>query len=180
MRARGTASGWRQGALAVLAAGIVLVPAAHAGDALQNLLACRSIGSDAARLACFDRAAGTAPAAVAPSPPAAAAPASSSPAAGLDPHQTFGLSPVAISQREVAAGTRPADVAHISARISQLSSGDAGRQVFVLDNGQVWEQLRPEDVLAQTGQPVEISRGLFSSYWLKTAAGRGCKVRRLR
>ncbi len=177
---RGYAVAW---ALAGWCAGL---PAAHAADGLEGLLACRAVSDSQQRLDCFDRAAASlgggappsihTPAAAAPMPAARAAPTSVS-----DPKQSFGLSDTTIAQQEVAAGTRPAPLEHIEAHVKALARAADGRLVFTLDNDQTWVQLRPEgdDLLAKVGDAVTVSRGALGSYWLALSSRRGCKVRRL-
>jgi hypothetical protein len=127
------------------------------------------------------------PAAVAKAPdsatrPAFAANTAVASAAELDPQKTFGLSSAELSAREVAAGARPREVTSITAHIARFTLGGNGRAIFVLDDGQIWQQLLSEgDLNAKPGDTVQISRGAFSSYWLKEQqSGRGCKVTRLR
>lgn len=168
-------------AAAWLIAGCVAgLPAGRAADGLDGLLACRAIAGSQERLACFDRAAaslgGGSPA------PAVQPSAAAAPAPGLsDPKQSFGLTETAIAEKEVAAGMRPAPLAHIEAHVKALSAAADGRLVFTLDNGQTWVQLRPEgdDLLAKVGDAVTVSRGALGSYWLALSSRRGCKVTRL-
>jgi hypothetical protein len=102
----------------------------------------------------------------------ASAPASS--------RENFGLSPVAVNQKEVAAGTRPAELNSIDAHIVAVSASGTGFTTFTLDNGQVWRQITPDgDLLSRPGDGVKVSRGLFYSYWLQNRNGRGCKVTRI-
>jgi len=172
---------------------------ARASDSLAGLLACRGLADAAARLACFDREA----AALVPSPGASAAaaaktvpqtpppaaalaapptpPPATHPAPLLDQQQQFGLPERAVAAKEVAAGTRAADVAKMRAHIVQLSAAPDGRMVFSLDNGQAWRQLLVEgDLLAKPNDAVTISRGSLGSYWLELSSKRGCKVMRVR
>jgi hypothetical protein len=94
--------------------------------------------------------------------------------------ENFGLSLAAISQKEVAAGARPAELASIDAHIVAVSATGTGFATFTLDNGQVWRQLTPDgDLLSKPGDDVNVSRGLFRSYWLQNKNGRGCKVVRI-
>jgi hypothetical protein len=165
---------------------------AHASEALGALLACRQVASDPARLACFDRESAALVAAprsgaVSPraSPRAVAGAQAPSRAAlsatGLDPEQTFGLAPLQIAARQAAAEKLPRRLDHIAARITALSSAADGREIFTLDNSQVWMELEPEaTVEPRVGESVEISRGWLGSYWLSLPTRRGCKVTRLR
>jgi D-lyxose ketol-isomerase len=86
-----------------------------------------------------------------------------------------------VAAREVAAGTRQADIARIEAHVTRFTPAGDGRIVFTLDNDQVWQQLLAEgDLLLKPGDKVTISRGVFGSFWMQAATGRGCKVHRLR
>jgi hypothetical protein len=127
------------------------------------------------------------PTAPAPAPAPASAPAAASgasqPAVAAAPassKENFGLSATALSQKEVAAGTRPAELKSIDAHVVAVSSTGTGLATFTLDNGQVWRQLSPEgDLLSRPGDRVTVSLGLFHSYWLQNKNGRGCKVTRV-
>jgi hypothetical protein len=134
-----------------------------------------------------------APSAPAPSAPAPSASASTSaPAAAsvgtqaavasspASSKENFGLAPAVVSQKEVAAGARPADLKNIDAHIVAVSSTGTGVATFTLDNGQVWRTIAPEgDLLSKPGDGVTVSRGVFHSYWLQNKNGRGCKVTRI-
>lgn len=188
---------WKLGAgLTTLA--LCMTPYARAESALTQMLACRNVVDATQRLACFDRE--SARAAGAPASPAAppqsasasrsaaisqseAVPqsATASPSQTLDAGQRFGLPEKTVEKREVAAGTRTADASRIQAHISRLSTAADGREVFTLDNDQVWQQVSPEgDLLAKSGETVTLSRALLGSFWLETEHGRGCKVKRIR
>lgn len=152
--------------------------ALSAESSTAALLACREITSSASRLACFDREAAALSAISGAVVPATLA----GPASATGQAQHFGLSEKAIAAKEVAAGTRAADVPKdIEAHIIGLSQAAGGRLVFELDNGQVWRQLEPErDMLAQPGDAATISRGWLGSYWLELKSRQGCKVTRVR
>jgi hypothetical protein len=119
---------------------------------------------------------------VTPAPPVSAAPAVTAAALAHseEAKQSFGLPESSIAAKEVAAGTRSADINKIVAHITVVSV-TSGKAVFTLDNGQAWRQLLSEgDLLAKPGDGVTISRGLLHSYWLALKSGRGCKVTRIR
>jgi hypothetical protein len=191
-RRPGLARRWPWARQLTLAA-LSVAPALAGAQPLAPLLACRQLTDTSARLQCFDReAAALAASKPAASPPAAAAhaapqapaaPAAASPATPVSSAralQTFGLSPGAVAAQEVAAGIRPRELTRIEAHIADLSVAAGGRATFTLDNGQVWRQLLAEgDLLARPGDPVTISRGALSSYWLQLKSGRGCKVTRV-
>jgi hypothetical protein len=153
------------------------------GTTLSQLLACRRIAADAARLTCFDRTS----ARLAHSPPSPAAQRPKAPNAAmteaLNPQRTFGLSHATIVQREAAAaGVHVEQTPNITARIVRMGQDPAGRAILALDNGQVWEQLVADgtNLYTKPGDSVRISRGWLDSYWLETPSHHGCKVTRLR
>jgi len=161
--------------------------ASAAPAAVDALLACRHVTSDAARLACFDRqsaALAKSASAGSGSPPASAARADSRAslaAAGLSSVQTFGLAPLQIAARQAAAENLPQRVDHITARITALASAADGREIFTLDNHEVWVQLEAGGGLhGRVGDSVRISRGWLGSYWLGLKSRWGCKVTRIR
>lgn len=101
--------------------------------------------------------------------------------AALDPLQTFGLPPAQILAREEAARRAPRPLQRIRAHIVALASAGDGREIFTLDNQQVWAEIEPTgDLYAKPGDPVEISRGWLGSYSLSLKSRRACKVTRLR
>lgn len=107
--------------------------------------------------------------------------ASASHGSALDPQQTFGLPPEQILAREAAARRAPRPLDHIEAHIVALASAGDGREIFTLDNHQVWAELEPDgDLYAKPGEAVEISRGWLGSYSLSLKSRRSCKVTRLR
>lgn len=155
-----------------ITAALSLVTPCFASGALDALLACRRIDSSAARLACFDR---TSAALAARQRPAGQHPA-------LDPQRTFGLAPAEVAARAEAAARVGKPLEAITARITALSEAADGREIFTLDNRQVWMQLEAVSRLigAKPGEAVRISRGWLGSYWLTLPSRRGCKVTRIR
>lgn len=193
----GRAASWI--AMTLMAMTLVLVGPAQASQPLDGLLACRKVADNAARLACFDRrsaaiaahrttVAGRRPPASAP-PAVPARPATSGVAvagaaaahgSALDPVQTFGLPEGQILAREEAAQKAPRPLEHIEAHIVGLAGMGDGREIFTLDNDQVWAELEPDgDLYAKPGETVEISRGWLGSYMLRVKSRRSSKVTRL-
>jgi len=140
-----------------------------AADAISALLACRKIEASAARLACFDR-------------ESAALAIRSRPAESLNPRETFGLAPAAVATRAEAAAHAPKPIDSMAARISSVTKAADGREIFALDNHQVWVQMLADgnwlDVKA--GEQVKIARGWLGSYSLSLPSHRGFKVTRVR
>lgn len=87
-----------------------------------------------------------------------------------------------ILAQEEAAAQVPRQLDRITAHIDVVSEAADGRDIFSLDNRQVWAQLVPDgDLYVRPGDLVEISRGALGSYWLALKSRRGgCKVVRLR
>ncbi|HZT01012.1 MAG TPA: hypothetical protein VFA39_01965 [Steroidobacteraceae bacterium] len=161
--------------LLLILAAIPAVRAAPPETPVNQLLACRHIAADAARLRCFDRVS----AAVAESAQRTARAMKEA----LNPQRTFGLSHATIVDREAAAaGVRVKSVATIDAHVVHIGQGPDGRAMVSLDNGQVWEQLVPDgtDLYAKPGDSVRITRGWLDSYWLEASSHHGFKVMRVR
>lgn len=161
--------------LLLAVSGIAVVRAGPPETPVNQLLACRHIVADAARLSCFDRVS----AAVAESAQRTARAMKEA----LNPQRTFGLSHATIVNREAAAaGVHVKTVATIDAHVVHLGQGPDGRTMVSLDNGQVWEQLVPDgtDLYAKPGDSVRITRGWLDSYWLEASSHHGFKVMRVR
>ncbi|MHB8812468.1 MAG: hypothetical protein ACYDAE_04305 [Steroidobacteraceae bacterium] len=183
----------------LMALALMLARPAQASQPLEGVLACRKIVSGAARLACFDRESAVIAAHVATitgrRPPSSGPPAKAAEAAtprvalagaaaahgsALDPVQTFGLPEGQILAREEAAQRAPRPLEHIEAHIVGLAGMGDGREIFTLDNDQVWAELEPDgDLYAKPGETVEISRGWLGSYMLRVKSRRSSKVTRL-
>lgn len=159
------------------------IPRAQAAG-VEALLACRKIAASPARLSCFDRESAALAAAMRTNAPAAPAPAHvtvTASAPSLSPQQTFGLAPMQVVERAEAAQRLPKQLDRLTAHIIALGRAADGREIFSLDNHQVWAQLvSDEAVTARTGDVATISRGWLGSYWLSLPSRQGCKVTRLR
>ena len=182
----------------VMAMALLLAPAMASSPPVAGVLACRRIASNAARLACFDRVAAAIaahmqatagePPPLAAAPARAAEPSTPRPApasaaahdSALDPLQTFGMPPGQILAREEAAQKAPPPLQHIAAHIVGMAGMGDGREIFTLDNNQVWVELEPDgDLYAKPGEAVQISRGWLGSYSLSLKSRRNAKVTRL-
>lgn len=165
MSARSRASG-----LCCVAIGIAAAAApCFASDSIDALLACRKIQASAARLACFDH-------------ESAAMVAQPSAAEALNPSETFGLAPMAVATRAEAAAHVSRQLDSLPARISSVTKAADGREIFTLDNHQVWVQMLADGnwLDAKAGEQVKISRGWLGSYSLSLPSHRGFKVTRVR
>jgi hypothetical protein len=143
-----------------------------ASGSLGALLACRRIEASAARLACFDRESAALAGQRSPAEPRAV----------LNPRATFGLAPMEVAARAEAAAHAPKPLDSMTAHISSIAKAADGREIFTLDNHQVWVQLVADGswLDARTGEPVKISRGWLGSYWLRLPSRLGFKVTRAR
>jgi hypothetical protein len=176
--------GWMSGAYAA------------AGDLPQQ---CAAIGSDAERLACYDRifrapsataaassaigaavptavapVAPVATSAVAPSATTAAAPA----AAALS--DDFGLTEAAKRAREPEE-SRQQRPESISGAVASVARQPAGELVVTLENGQVWTQLQVDPrARVAVGDTVTIKTAALGSFLLVTANRYATRVRRVK
>lgn len=117
---------------------------------------------------------------VADTPVVADAGATAAHSSALDPVQTFGLPEGQILAREEAIQRAPRPLDHIEAHIVGMAAIGDGRELFTLDNDQVWEELEPDgDLYAKPGETVRISRGWLGSYMLSLKSRRSSKVTRL-
>ncbi len=164
--------------LAALAAASTLsiqaAPVQERPETLAQLMACRGIADNAARLTCFDTAAGA-----------------------LDTAERQG--DVVVIDRAGVAETRrqlfgfempslprlfgPEGAAEIDAIESTLQSASLigeGRWVFRLADGSVWRQIDSERVRFQNrpGQPVRIRKATLGSFLLTVGDSRAVRVRR--
>jgi hypothetical protein len=144
----------------------------------DELVLCMQHEEDSARLACFDRLARRATAALeagtslgAPAPAIAASGVTQpqAPAAGARPPESpptaspeadFGL-------EKARAREASRQVDSIRSRVPGLFLGWTGDTVFRLENGQVWKQVESGSFGMRLENPeVEISRGWFGGYFL--------------
>jgi hypothetical protein len=173
-----------------------------AGPTGTGLDHCPKIVDDKERLACFDRefaslarreaAVAAAPrTATAPGaadtmahgsagPAAAAKPAASNvPAAGeLTPEQAVGLPPGKILKLQKSpTGT---EIKALDAKIERVSINSAGRGVFRLDNGQVWQQVESDPKFeVHPGDSVHLTKALLGSFFMSASKKMSTRVSRL-
>jgi phospholipase A1 len=128
--------------------------------------ACTAEANDAARLACYDRAAGrhTEPA-----------------APDVSPAEAFGAE-AALRRKaaEKSVDKVTAGMDKLEAHVARVSQAASGALIVELDNGQRWEQVvvKPNAVIP-VGAAVTISRGSLRSFWLTTESNGGMRVRRI-
>ena len=154
---------------------------------------CGQVSDDKERLACFDRELAllkerkqTVAPASATAPMSAAAPASGAPPvvarstpppAELTPEQAMGLTPGKILQ--IQGGTSATKLNQLSVKIEGVSTNSTGREVFRLENGQVWSQVEPDsNFKVQPGDTVVITRGALHSFFMSANVHMNTRVRR--
>lgn len=149
-------------------------PAQERPETLSRLLACRSIADNAARLACFDTAAGV-----------------------LDNAERSGdvvildRAGVAETRRQLFGFQMPAlprlfgpeaavEIDSIESTLQGAVLAGEGRWVFRLADGSVWRQIDSERVRFQNspGQRVEVRRASLGSFLLTVGGSRAVRVRR--
>jgi hypothetical protein len=173
-----------------------------AGPTGTGLDLCPQIAGDKERLACFDREfalLAQRKAAVAGAPGAAATPstantvghgssgsaAAAKPAAPsarapgeLTPEQAVGLPPGKILKLQKSpTGT---EIKALDARIEKVSVNSAGRGVFRLDNGQVWQQVESDPKFdVHPGDSVHLSKALLGSFFMSASKKMSTRVSRI-
>ncbi len=165
--------------LAVITAMIAM--SASRGAAAQGLapalIACRGIGDEADRLACFDGVASGLDA----DAPVAASVVAGDPA--LSAQEQFGIEDLVSTKERKKRENRKAV---LSARIVDIARNKRGKYVVILDNGQVWRQINadtdklrvPKNV---TGLGVEVKRKALGAHLLKLDNGnRTIRVERIK
>lgn len=164
--------------LAAMAAAAALpvqsVPAQNRSETLARLMACRGVADGAARLACFDAAAGV-----------------------LDTAERQGdlvvldRAGVAETRRQLFGFEMPAlprlfgpdgapEIDSIDSTLQSASLVGEGRWVFRLADGGVWRQIDSERVRFQNrpGQPVRVRKAALGSFLLTVGGSRAVRVRR--
>jgi hypothetical protein len=145
--------------------------AAAAQPVPPALEACTHISAEGERLACFDRE-------MSALSKVATAGAGATP---LTPEQKLGLSPEGVRKLETRQGM-PADKSRqeLTARLTSVARNPAGREVFTLDNGQVWRQAESRARFeAHAGEAVKITPGALGSFWLSTGTHNWTRVERV-
>lgn len=170
--------------LSLIMLAALLGGAAGAGEsppagALDTLLACRGIGEDAARLACFDRAASSLAAAQAGGSVVVVDRARVEAAR----RQAFGFSIPSLADilpaaRADAAETRV--LKQVEAEVVAARLGRDGKWLLSLNDGSVWRQTDTESVLRppRAGSRVVIKSAALGSYLLSVDGQRSVRARR--
>ncbi len=141
---------------------------------LQSLLDCRSLSDDAARLACYDRAAGAMDQAEAKGDIVVV----DREQARSVRRQTFGFSlpSMALFERGVA----PDEVDRITG-VAKAAYQAGGKWVIELEDGAVWQQTDTEVVSRRprTGSRVEIRAASLNSYFMNLDGQRAVRAKRV-
>ena len=175
------------GGWAMVAAANAQAGEGEAQDALVGVLSCRALSDDRDRLACLDSALGELAASHPEAARAAVERSGNVVADGrrdpVDREALFGANDL---PRSVTSTVESDELREISAIAISTSRTAGGSLVFVLDNGQVWQQLSSDaadpSVPDENGPyPVTVRRALFGSHFLKLAEERpAVRVRRIR
>lgn len=95
----------------------------------------------------------------------------------------MGLSTEGVRKLEAEKGISPPEAKppqELTAHLTSVSRNSAGRAVFTLDNGQVWQQSETRARFeAHAGDAVKITHGSLGSFWLSTDTHNWTRVERL-
>lgn len=176
---------------------ILTAGAAQADELYDELVICRGLPSEDARVLCYDAAvdrsrqkggprpapaatpppvspAATTPAAVEP----AAAAASGAGAASISQEELFGQDSDEV-QRTVEEATGNESIDSLSAQVTGLQDSGYEKVLITLDNGQAWQQIETSKLRLKVGDEVEIERAALGSFMLrKTGSKRSMRVSR--
>lgn len=164
--------------LAALAAASTLstqaAPAQDRPETLERLMACRGIADNAARLACFDTAAGALDTAERQGDVVVIDRAG----VAETRRQLFGFEMPTLPRLFGPEGAEALD--SIDSTLASASLVSEGRWVFRLADGSVWRQIDSERVRFQNrpGQPVRVRKAALSSFLLTVDGSRAVRVRR--
>jgi hypothetical protein len=177
--------------LALLAAFLV-AQAAQAETLEDRLRACANESDDAARLACFDKAAEV----DAPAAPVAVEVAPKAPAEPVAPEAATKAPPQAVAAEAAPTAApraapdpvaefgqeadREDEIREISARVVEVGKRTRGEYIITLDNGQVWTEKNAEPYLRiKVGDTVRIKRIKMGGYRLVGRGNRATAVIRV-
>lgn len=158
----------------------------------QELLNCRAMPTDAARLDCYDQLVDAHTGSTSQSAktdsvvqlePVAVAPAATTAAAGsvgdISQEELFGKNPEEVRQSvQEATGTKEID--RIEARVTEVLLLATGKVIIILDNGQVWKQKDRSKLRLSGDEQVIIRRASFGSFLLtKVGSKTPMRVKRI-
>lgn len=141
---------------------------------LQSLLDCRGLGDDAARLACYDQAAGAMDQAEAKGDIVVV----DREQARTVRRQTFGFSMPSMALFE--RGVAPEEMDNITG-VAKNAYQAGGKWVIELEDGAVWQQTDTEVVgrRPRAGTKVEIRKASLSSYFMNLDGQRAVRAKRV-
>jgi nucleoside phosphorylase len=144
-------------------------------EALARLMACRDVADSAARLACFDAAAGAFDAAEREGDVVVIDRAG----VAETRRQLFGFEMPSLPRLFGPEGA-VAEVDAIETTLQSAVLTGEGRWVFRLEDGGVWRQIDSERVRFQNrpGQPVRVRKATLNSFLLTVGGSRAVRVRR--
>lgn len=166
------------GLLAIAAASVLSGPPAPAQDrpeTLTRLLDCRAVADSAARLACYDAAAGALDMAERQGEVVVIDRAG----VAETRRQLFGFEMPTLP-RLFGAADAIAEIDSIETTLQSAALVGEGRWVFRLEDGGVWRQIDSERVRFQNrpGQPVRVRKAALGSFLLTVGDSRAVRVRR--
>lgn len=172
--------------LALMAAGLLAgaAPAAVAQEGLtartgvlKSLMDCRAIADDAARLACFDSAAGVFDQAEATGEIVVV----DREQATAVRRQAFGFSLPSLALFE-RGGATSGELEQISAKVVRASEDGLGRWTVELDDGAVWQQTDTERLgrRPRAGSTAEIRTAAMGSFFMNLDGQRAVRARRVK
>lgn len=149
-------------------------PATPTAAVLHDLYACTDIADSAARLSCYDTATGRLRQAETQGQVAVV---DRNRARELE-RESFGFQLPNLAR--LLGGGQEHPIENIQATVSRVIDRANGYHSFVLDNGQVWDQVEAQDVRnVRTGDAIRIQRASFGSFRLiSSRGGSGHRVRR--
>ena len=150
------------------------VPAQERPETLARLMACRGVADNAARLACFDTAAG----ALDTAQQAGQVVVMDRAQISQTRRQLFGFEMPALPQLFGPEGA--VEIDSIESTLQSASLAGDGRWVFRLADGSIWRQVDYERVLIRNraGVPVQIRKAALGSFLINVGGSRAIRVRR--
>ena len=162
-------------AIALFAALVLGHAWAAAEPAPTGFESCGQVTDDKERLACFDHELALQKSRKPTAPPVVIR--ATPPAPELTPEQAMGLTPAKILQ--IQGGTSATKLNKLTVKIEGVSTNSSGREVFRLDNGQVWSQVEPDsNFKVQPGDTVVLTRGALDSFFMSANTHMNTRVRR--
>jgi hypothetical protein len=172
-----------------LAGLFVLGPAVSLAASTAAIESCTKLSDDKERLACFDKevAAQIARESHGAAGAASVTPATSTPTASgaakppkLTEEQKMGFGAEKVQKLEAPADA-PAPLKTLTTTIQAIATNANGRQVFTLENGQVWRQVELDPKFTvHPGDTVKIEHGALGSFWMSPNTHSHTHVTRVR